>query len=339
MENVTSTILTLDELDEQNMSRVIGPILYLVVLMAVGIPGNLTVLVIYRRKYSKSVYRTLIWNLALTDLLFCTLTIPFNIGRLIRYYTFNELWVCKLFTTLILFFIIYSSNLIVILAVHRYRKVLMRLKNQINPRNVRYWIFGGFLLAVFLDIPQGCLQSLDPVKLAGNITGHVCAVSFHASIYTEIYNGFLTFFFTFYSLVLLIMYVLIGRRMYLQRKIKEDTNQTLSPSDEISRKITKIAITISAVFALSYIPLFLIKTLSIVIKQEELTSTEFGMIKILERAYVINHIANPFIYAFYDTRFRKEVRMLFTGVTKREQTEDTTEDKETSIDRTLESIL
>lgn len=57
-----------------------------------------------------------------------------------------------------------------------------------------------------------------------------------------------------------------------------------------------------------------------VIKQEELTSPEFGMIKILERSFVINHIANPFIYVFYDTRFRKELRILFTGVTKREQT-------------------
>ena len=55
MENTTSTILTLNELNEQNMNRVIGPILYLVVLMVVGIPGNLTVLVIYRRRYSKSV--------------------------------------------------------------------------------------------------------------------------------------------------------------------------------------------------------------------------------------------------------------------------------------------
>lgn len=68
-----------------------------------------------------------------------------------------------------------------------------------------------------------------------------------------------------------------------------------------------------------------------------MTSPEFEMIKILERSYVINHISNPFIYAFYDTRFRKELRILFTGVTKREQTEDTTEDKEASIDRTLES--
>jgi hypothetical protein len=58
-----------------------------------GIPGNLAVLIIYRHKYSKSVYRTIIWNLALTDLVFCTLTIPFNIGRLVRYYTFTELWV------------------------------------------------------------------------------------------------------------------------------------------------------------------------------------------------------------------------------------------------------
>lgn len=67
--------------------------------------------------------------------------------------------------------------------------------------------------------------------------------------------------------------------------------------------------------------------MAFVIKQEELTSPEFGMIKILERSYVINHIANPFIYVFYDTRFRKELRILFTGVTKREQTEDTTADK------------
>lgn len=73
MENTTSTILTLNEHNKQNMNMVRGPILYLVVLMVVGIPGNLTVLVIYRRKYSKSVYRMLIWNLALADFCFVRL--------------------------------------------------------------------------------------------------------------------------------------------------------------------------------------------------------------------------------------------------------------------------
>jgi hypothetical protein len=86
------------------------------------IPGNLTVLIIYRQKYSKSVYRTIIWNLALVDFVFCTLTFPFNIGRLIRYYTFTELWVCKMFTTIIIFFVVCSSHLLVTLAIHRFRQ-------------------------------------------------------------------------------------------------------------------------------------------------------------------------------------------------------------------------
>ena len=83
--------VTLEEINEREIRKLFAPIIYLAILMVVGIFGNLTVLIIYRRKYAKSVYRTVIWNLALTDFIFCSLTMPFNIGRLIRYYTFFNL--------------------------------------------------------------------------------------------------------------------------------------------------------------------------------------------------------------------------------------------------------
>ena len=339
MENITAVTLTLEDINDQEIRKLLAPIVYLAILMTVGIPGNLAVLIIYRHKYSKSVYRTIIWNLALTDLVFCTLTIPFNIGRLIRYYTFTELWICKLFTTTIVFFIMYSSHLLVTLSIHRFRQVCMPLGNQIGPHNVKYWIIGGACLAVFLDIPQCILQPLDHVQLAQNITGHICAVSFHPSLFAEIYNGFMIFLFSLYSLVLFVLYILIGRRMYLQRKFKQYSKRSLSQSDEVSSKITKIAITISAVFASSYVPLFVIKLLASLINQEELTSAQFAVLKIVERSYVINHVANPFIYAFYDSRFRREFKMMFTAAGHLPEMEGTSEERTASKDRTLDSKL
>lgn len=338
--------VTLDDINHAEIQKLLAPIVYLAILMVVGIPGNLTVLIIYRRRYAKSVYRTIIWNLAFTDLLFCTLTMPFNIGRLIRYYTFENLWICKIFTTVIIFFIMYSSHLLVTLSIHRFRQVCMPLKSQINILNVRYWIVGGFVLAVFLDTPQFILQPIDEVKLPYNLTGHVCAVSFKNSSFAEIYNGFLTFLFGFYAFVLFILYICIGRKMYLQHKIKKNAIATKSipREDDISGKITKIAITVSAVFAMSYIPLFVLKLLVDVIKPEELNAVQFSILKILERSYAINHVANPFIYAFYDQRFRRQFGTFFVAPWRLKQIESTTghadgESRTPSVERTLESSL
>jgi hypothetical protein len=76
--------------------------------------------------------------------------------------------------------------------------------------------------------------------------------------------------------------------MYLQRKSKQYSESSLSQSDEVSSKITKIAITVSVVFAFSYVPLYVIKLLTSIINQEELTSAQFAVLKIVERSYVIN---------------------------------------------------
>lgn len=301
--------ISLENINDDQLEKLLAPIVYLSILMFFGIPGNLTVLLIYLKTYSQSVYRTIIWTLASVDLVFCMLALPFNIGRIVRYFTFYNLWVCKCFTTLILFNIFVSSHLIVLLSIHRFRQVCMPLQSQINPINIRYWLAGVFILAAIFDIPQFILQPVDHKQLGHNITGNVCAVSFKNSKYAEIYNGFLTLLFGAYALTLLILYLMIGRKMYLDRKSKHAIR---TKDEKMSYKITKIAITVSVVFALSYLPLFVLKLLVDVIHQENLNNAEFATLKIFERSYAINHVANPFIYAFFDSRFRLNFKTLVT---------------------------
>lgn len=330
--------ITLDEINNREIQKLLAPIVYLTILMIVGIPGNLTVLLIYWKRYDKSVYRTIIWTLAMTDFLFCALTLPFNIGRIIRYYTFYDVWVCKSFTTLIIFFVLFSSHLLLILSFHRFRQVCMPLRAQINPSNIRYWIAGGFVFAVIFDIPEFVLQPVDKVQLGHNITGFVCAVSFKNSIYAELYNGFSTFLFGAYALTLLILYLIIGRKMFLQRKAKGGIR---TRDDDLSSKITKIAITVSVVFALSYLPLFTLKLLVDDIHQEKLNVAAFSVLKIFERSYAINHVANPFIYAFFDQRFRSHLKSLLKHpMSLKAFSESSSRDEPSrSADRTVESSL
>jgi tetrahydromethanopterin S-methyltransferase subunit D len=39
-----------------------------------------------------------------------------------------------------------------------------------------------------------------------------------------------------------------------------------------------------------------------------------GFILIAERAYIINHVVNPFIYGFHDSAFRKTCKELISDV-------------------------
>ena len=329
---------TIDDINKKEIKKLLPPIVYLSILLVVGIPSNLTVILIYWKRYPKSVYRTIIWTLGLTDLVFCTFAIPFNLVRIIRYYTFYNEWICKCFTTLILFNIFFSSHLLLILSIHRFRQVCLPLKSQIKPSTIRYWIAVGFIFAVIFDIPEFILQPVDQIQLGHNITGFVCAVSFKNSVYAEIYNGFSTCLFGAYALTLLLLYLLIGRKMYLQRKSKRCIRTN---DDELSSKITKIAITVSIVFALSYVPLFVLKLLVDVIRQESVSTSVFAVLKILERSYAINHVANPFIYAFFDSRFRCLFKSLFTDPHRLMTSGDSSDQDERSqsVDQTLESSL
>lgn len=74
-------------------------------------------------------------------------------------------------------------------------------------------------------------------------------------------------------------------------------------------KITKIMLTVTCVFILSYAPALAVTIYSIVQTGfwDNLTRTETIICEFFLRFYLLNNICNPFIYGFWDRRFKREV--------------------------------
>lgn len=57
---------------------------------------------------------------------------------------------------------------------------------------------------------------------------------------------------------------------------------------------------------------------------ETLTVAEYATVRIFEVLYVVNHLANPFVYAFMDVKFVTEVKKVFSCHTKQSFKNDST---------------
>ena len=74
-------------------------------------------------------------------------------------------------------------------------------------------------------------------------------------------------------------------------------------------KITKIMLTITSVFVLSYAPALVITIYSFIRPEIWDTMTQFETVisEFFLRFYLVNNICNPFIYGFWDKRFKREI--------------------------------
>ncbi|CAG2191931.1 GPR10 [Mytilus edulis] len=295
--------------------RLVVPIVYLILLLLIGLPGNISILVIYKN-YNKNVYIKIIWTIAVLDLVFCLIGIPFNLSRMFNYYNFKSLISCQIVVGILDSGIISSTHLLVLLTIHRFRQVCYPLKRQITLKSVAYFIGICFAIGVALGIPQIAVsQPFAETDLGNNVTGYTCSVAWKDSPQAwKNYNVFLTFLFLFYTSLLFILYIMIGRTIHKQNKRrKTELNMLHSGKSTVhSHKMTKIAITVSAVFALSSLPLYINEWATKGLDENKLDLFTFSLLKIAQRSYLINHVANPFIYATFDKGFRKQLAYILT---------------------------
>ncbi|CAC5373222.1 unnamed protein product [Mytilus coruscus] len=152
--------------------KLVGPIIYLLILLLIGQPGNISILIIYRN-YNKNVYRKNIWIIAVVDLLICFIGVPFNLGRLFKYYNFQSLRACQIVAGLLDSGIMTSTQLLVLLTIHRYRQVCYPLRRQITIQNVTYFIGAYFDIEIASGIPQiAVLQPLAETDFGHGVTGY-----------------------------------------------------------------------------------------------------------------------------------------------------------------------
>ncbi|XP_052711469.1 histamine H2 receptor-like [Crassostrea angulata] len=111
------------KLNNQKALRDLPVILFLVVLLIVGISGNIVVCVIYSKAKKKSTSNLFILNLAVLDLLSCTFGIPLEVTDLSLPYMFNAPAVCSIGRAMESCTVIASVFTLVFISVDRYKRI------------------------------------------------------------------------------------------------------------------------------------------------------------------------------------------------------------------------
>ena len=89
-----------------------------------------------------------------------------------------------------------------------------------------------------------------------------------------------------------------------------------NPPSTKHSKITKVMLTITPVFILSYAPALVITIYSSIRPDIWDTMTEFQTVisEFFLRFYLVNNMCNPFIYRFWDKRFKREIVITFKRI-------------------------
>ncbi|XP_037734353.1 apelin receptor B-like [Chelonia mydas] len=293
------------------------PVLYMLVFV-LGLSGNgLVIFTVWRGPRAKRRSAdTYIGHLALADLAF-VVTLPLWAAyTALRFHWPFGSALCKLSSYLVLLNMFASAFCLGCLSFQRYRAVVRPLPRPRPPRPraaARLPLAALWLLAGLLALPALLLRDTQP-SAPGNLT--VCDMDFSgvASPQAERYwrgalgLGTTALGFLLPLLLMTLFYCCIGaavsRHFQHLRKQQE------------KRRLLRTIATLVAVFALCWLPFHLLKGLYVLSELEllDLPCAFLGLILLLHPyatclAY-INSCLNPFLYAFFDLRFRAQCRLL-----------------------------
>ncbi|XP_052067131.1 melanopsin-B-like [Mytilus californianus] len=227
--NHTSVEMTLEDFNNIEIAKRTSAIVYLSVVMILGIPGNLLVIIVYfgslwRRDGTHWMY---IRALAVTDLLVCTVAIPFEIFQQTHQLTFDSEVGCKIFRAISVHLSLTSSLLLIAMSGNRLRLVCQPLNKQLTPNQGLVTIAITVGIAVLFCWPEGALSGISLEKLDYNLTGYDCSFSDRYSMkdYGTIYSTLLLTVYLSCMVALVIMYSIVGLRL-LERAKYQNSNRT-----------------------------------------------------------------------------------------------------------------
>uniref|UniRef100_A0A8D0GS75 G-protein coupled receptors family 1 profile domain-containing protein n=1 Tax=Sphenodon punctatus TaxID=8508 RepID=A0A8D0GS75_SPHPU len=296
------------------------PVLYMLVFV-LGLSGNgLVIFTVWRGPRAKRRSAdTYIGNLALADLAFVvTLPLWAAYTALRFHWPFGSV-LCKLSSYLVLLNMFASAFCLGCLSFERYLAIVHSLPRSraVRPRaSVLLSLAAIWLLAGLLALPALLLRDTQPSGEPDNLTV-VCDMDFSsvASPQTERYwmgalsLGTTALGFLLPLLLMTLFYCCIGATV--SRHF-----QHLKKEEEKRRRLLRIIVTLVVVFALCWLPFHLLKSLYVLswLGLLELPCAFLELILHLHPyatclAY-INSCLNPFLYAFFDLRFRAQCLLL-----------------------------
>ncbi|XP_071120669.1 cholecystokinin receptor type A-like [Mytilus edulis] len=232
--NYTNVEMSLNDLNDEETAKRTSAIVYLSVVMAFGIPGNLLVIIVYfgshgRREGTHWMY---IRALAVTDLLVCLVAIPFELFQQTHQLTFYSAAGCSIVRSVSVHLSLTSSLLLIPMSGNRLRRVCQPLKSQLTMNQGYITIAIVVGIALLFCWPEGALSGISLEKLDNNLTGYDCSFSdrFRGTNYTTIYSTVLLTVYISSMLALVIMYSIVGRKVLERTKFQQSFRRKYSVS-------------------------------------------------------------------------------------------------------------
>jgi hypothetical protein len=196
-----------------------------------GIPGNITVCVVYWAKSKQSGSRFFIWWLAVIDTVSCFL-ICLEFVNVVNQFTYTNTWLCKFTIFLTIWPVITSAFALCLISYDRFQRVCKHNQEQISQQKAKCMCLVTVAVALAFSWPALILFGTYIEEISDqNLTSSTCTIQneYQGTTYALLYNGFLWILFFIVLFVLIVCYIIIGKKIYKQMGLRPSR---VSNSDE-----------------------------------------------------------------------------------------------------------
>lgn len=238
--NVSSrdTYSILKKLDNEAALRFLPVIIFLVILIVMGTPGNIIVSIVYSRRKRKSTSDYFILNLAFLDLFTCLIGIPMEIADLCLSYTFDAPAACKILRATVSLTSMASVLILVVISMDRYKRIC-KFGESFSYRTVKRLCITAFIIGAGCSWPAMIIvgeQTID-TGISG-VKGVDCSTSdeMQKTVYPLVYYCVLMF--CFLVCVIFVVFVYVRISIFVM-KMKRSRKRVFGPNEISSTSFSR----------------------------------------------------------------------------------------------------
>lgn len=237
-----NTSETLSKINREETVNHIPIAIYLGLIGLTGSIGNLIVCYIYGFVYTQSNSRIFLLYLAIIDFITCVINIPLEIITVMNQYEFDSPVLCKISRVMNVLTSMCSSGVLISIAIDRFRKICRPHGKQITNSIAIKLCVVLFFASASISWPPTLLYGIKTTKFQYqgiDLVGRECSTNnlYGETIYPKAYTAFIFALFVPGLVILVVMYVLIGRKVrFFAYKNEQRRSMTLSNNKSIDSK-------------------------------------------------------------------------------------------------------
>lgn len=250
---IASNEYLLEQYNNEVLKYKLPAIIYTIVMMSLGLPGNMLVFYVYFFKWRRSTSRMFILFLAALDMVNCATTFPIEIIVMRYSLKLDHPFLCKVarYST----YVLNSSSALILLgiAIDRFKRICKPYQGTFSEKQSKYICIVSIVCSLCMPWPALVLYGTREVDL-GNATGYACLLQnkFDSTPYPMIFFGVMITTTMLLFAALAALYYLVGKQIYVHRsfklkncthvqRIEDEKSVTVRPSEKSTSDKPKLS--------------------------------------------------------------------------------------------------